>query len=138
MDEEGKRKLLEEIDKEKKERNERIEKAKRKKEEFMRRIENKNKEKIMMIKPGKGIEWINEKKVLWRKYREREKITDEDESEMMKRLIAAIPERELRRSTEKEKKIVTESEVSEKCIGAVPSELDYGMEMRQPDVKDDS
>ena len=45
------------------------------------------------MKKRKWIEWIKEKQKQWRRYRDRENITEKGEEELRERLILKIPER---------------------------------------------
>ena len=102
LDEEGKRKLREEKEKSEMEKKTRLEKAAKKKKELLEKIEKKNGGNIVIIKKGKGLQWIREKQKKWREYREREQITDEDEVEMRRKLLEKIPTREKKMSAESE------------------------------------
>ena len=79
---------------EEKERNERLERARGKKEELLARLIKKK--EIVIVKEGKSTEWIKNKQAKWREYREKESITEEENTELLNKLIMKIPQRMLK------------------------------------------
>ena len=77
--------------KKQKEKKERIEKAKRKKQELLDRLARRG--EIVIMREGKDIEWIRRKQSQWRKYREKENISIEEENVLRNKMIEKIPER---------------------------------------------
>ena len=72
---------------------ERLEKARKKKEELLARLEKKR--KIVVVKEGKSEEWVRRKQECWRKYRERERISSDENRELLRSIIEKIPERKI-------------------------------------------
>ena len=70
----------------------RLEKAQRKKEELLERIKQKN-EFIV----GKNEAWIKKKQNMWRRFRENNGLSLEDEEEIRREILARIPERNPRK-----------------------------------------
>ena len=124
LDNEALERLREEREKEEEERRLRIERAAKKKKDLLEKIEKKNGNKIIIVKNGKGVDWIREKQRMWRQYREKENITDEEEKELRRTLIQKLPERKKKLSEEDIIDVVKENTMSpltteHECSGGV-------------------
>ena len=71
-----------------------MKKRKGQREELLSRLAKKG--EIIVLKKGKSIDWIKRKQSQWRNYREKVKITKEEEENLQRKIIEKIPERKIR------------------------------------------
>ena len=85
----------------------RLQKAKRNKELLLKKLESKERKK--------PLEWILKKKEMWRKYRMKEQLEDQDWEEVQKALVASVPERPLSYKKDREAPEFTGLDMTSQC-----------------------